>query len=89
MEVSFRQMSSSSLLGKLIIHSSLILVNTSILTTHPRLSQPRDVIRPIFGDEVADKSTQMWGLSEEGEVNGCYRDIGFKGLYNIMGEQFV
>ncbi|KAF8191347.1 hypothetical protein BJ912DRAFT_1022034 [Pholiota molesta] len=49
------------------------------------LSQPRDVIRPIFGDEVADKSIQMWGLNEEGEINGCYRDIGFKGLYNIMG----
>ncbi|KAF8903686.1 hypothetical protein CPB84DRAFT_1814587 [Gymnopilus junonius] len=49
------------------------------------LGDPRDSLRKLFGDEVADKSTQIWGLTEEGELSGCYRDIGFPGLYNIQG----
>ncbi|KDR78644.1 hypothetical protein GALMADRAFT_244116 [Galerina marginata CBS 339.88] len=45
----------------------------------------RHSLRKLFGDEVADKSTQIWGLTEEGELSGCYRDFGYEGLYNIQG----
>jgi len=28
----------------------------------------------------------IWGLNEEGELNGCFRDLGYQGLWYIMGE---
>ncbi|KAF4613741.1 hypothetical protein D9613_008103 [Agrocybe pediades] len=49
------------------------------------LGDSRQPLRKVFGDYVADNSIQLWGLTEEGELSGCYRDIGFPGLYNIMG----
>jgi hypothetical protein len=50
------------------------------------LSDSRKGIRDIFGDEVAEKMKPLWGLNEEGELNGCYRDLGYQGLWYIMGE---
>jgi len=49
------------------------------------LSDTRDGIRKVCGDEVADKIKPLWGLNEEGEINGCYRDLGYQGLWYIMG----
>jgi len=60
-------------------------VNADVVLFCTGLGDPRDSLQKIFGDEVADKSTQIWGLTEEGELSGCYRDIGFPGLYNIQG----
>ncbi|PPQ95455.1 hypothetical protein CVT26_008474 [Gymnopilus dilepis] len=60
-------------------------LNTDVVVFCTGLGNPRDSIRRIFGNAVADKSTQIWGLNEEGEISGCYRDIGFSGLYNIQG----
>ena len=51
-----------------------------------RLSDTREGVRKVCGDEVADKIKPLWGLDEEGEINGCYRDLGFQGLWYIMGE---
>ena len=35
---------------------------------------------------MADKMKPLWGVNEEGEINGCYRDLGYQGLWYIMGE---
>lgn len=51
-----------------------------------RLSDTREGVRKVCGDEVADKIKPLWGLNEEGEINGCYRDLGYQGLWYIMGE---
>ena len=51
-----------------------------------RLSDTRESVRKVCGNEVADKIKPLWGLNEEGEINGCYRDLGFQGLWYIMGE---
>ena len=51
-----------------------------------RLSDAREGVRKVCGDEVADKIKPLWGLDEEGELNGCYRDLGYQGLWYIMGE---
>ncbi|KAF8896687.1 hypothetical protein BD779DRAFT_1497248 [Infundibulicybe gibba] len=48
------------------------------------LADPRDAVREICGD-VADRCSPIWGLDEEGEVNGCWRDLGVKGLWSMMG----
>ena len=42
-------------------------------------------IRRICGDEVADKCKPLWGMDEEGEINGCWKDMGVPGLWYIMG----
>ncbi|CAA7267532.1 unnamed protein product [Cyclocybe aegerita] len=49
------------------------------------LADPRHTIRSVFGDEVADKSKPVWGINEEGEINGCWRDLGYKGMWYMMG----
>ena len=45
-------------------------------------------MRKLFGDEVANRAPDMWGLTEEGEFRGCFREVGSEGLYNMMGEIF-
>jgi len=49
------------------------------------LSDSRKGLSNVFGDEVAEKMKPLWGLNEEGEINGCYRDLGYQGLWYIMG----
>ena len=57
-----------------------------IINNIKRLSDTREGVRKVCGNEVADKIKPLWGLNEEGEINGCYRDLGFQGLWYIMGE---
>ncbi|KAL0574959.1 hypothetical protein V5O48_007004 [Marasmius crinis-equi] len=45
----------------------------------------RDFIRKICGDEIATKCKPVWGLNEEGEINGIYRDLGVPGMWYVMG----
>ncbi|KAF5359804.1 hypothetical protein D9756_003004 [Leucocoprinus leucothites] len=49
------------------------------------LGNARDGIREICGDTVADNCSPVWGMDEEGELNGCWRDMGFEGLWYMMG----
>ncbi|KXN87226.1 putative indole-3-pyruvate monooxygenase YUCCA8 [Leucoagaricus sp. SymC.cos] len=51
----------------------------------PALSNARDGIREICGDTVADNCSPVWGMDDEGELNGVWRDMGFKGLWYMMG----
>jgi len=41
--------------------------------------------REIFGDEVGDKLKPLFGLDEEGEVRGLWRDTGVPRLYQMFG----
>ncbi|KAJ7135908.1 hypothetical protein C8R44DRAFT_769283 [Mycena epipterygia] len=45
----------------------------------------RDNIRKVCGDKLADQCKPIWGLDEEGEVQGCWRDLGIPGLWYMMG----
>ncbi|KAF9568073.1 FAD/NAD(P)-binding domain-containing protein [Agrocybe pediades] len=49
------------------------------------LTNASEPLRRIFGDHVADNAIPLWGLTEEGELSGCFRDLGFPGLYGVMG----
>lgn len=46
----------------------------------------KDGIQTIVGEEVTNKCGDVWGLNEEGELNGVWRDLGVKGLWSVMGE---
>jgi hypothetical protein len=37
-------------------------------------------MRGLFGDAVIDQTTTVWGVDEEGEINGCYRPSGYPGV---------
>ncbi|KAF7362792.1 Flavin-binding monooxygenase [Mycena venus] len=45
----------------------------------------RDTMRGLFGDAVIDQTTTVWGVDEEGEINGCYRPSGYPGLWYAGG----
>jgi putative flavoprotein involved in K+ transport len=45
----------------------------------------RENLRPIVGDEVADRLSVVWGLDEEGEIRGLYRPSGHPWLWYIGG----
>ncbi|KAF9522147.1 hypothetical protein CPB83DRAFT_823118 [Crepidotus variabilis] len=49
------------------------------------LADPKYALRTIFGDELADRLPQVWGLNQEGEIKGVFKEIGPKGLYVMMG----
>ncbi|KAI0055332.1 FAD/NAD(P)-binding domain-containing protein [Artomyces pyxidatus] len=45
----------------------------------------RDPLRAILGDAVGDKLKPIWGLNDEGEINGAWRDMGVPRVYVMMG----
>ncbi|KZT09319.1 FAD/NAD-binding domain-containing protein [Laetiporus sulphureus 93-53] len=45
----------------------------------------RNSIRSVCGDEVADTCNPIWGLDQEGEIQGVWRDLGVPGLWYMMG----
>ncbi|KAL4247718.1 hypothetical protein ABKN59_008249 [Abortiporus biennis] len=45
----------------------------------------KEPVRQIVGDELSKQIPPIWGLDEEGEVNGCYRELGIPGLWYMMG----
>jgi len=60
-------------------------VTPSLLLQDDRLGEFKGPIRQVCGDKVADNCKEIWGLNEEGELNGCWRDLGFHGLWYMMG----
>ncbi|GJF00330.1 NAD(P)/FAD-dependent oxidoreductase [Phanerochaete sordida] len=46
----------------------------------------REMYRRVFGEDVIDKTSDVWGLDEEVELQGCYRPTGNPGLWYAMGD---
>jgi hypothetical protein len=44
-----------------------------------------DSMREICGDEVASKVGPVWGMDEEGQLQGVFRHSGHDGLWFGMG----
>ncbi|KAF7350597.1 Flavin-binding monooxygenase [Mycena sanguinolenta] len=63
--------------------SSLEIDAVVFATSHQSM---RDTMRGLFGDAVMDQTSVVWGVDEEGELNGCYRPSGYPGLWNAAGE---
>ncbi|KAH9484751.1 Indole-3-pyruvate monooxygenase YUCCA1 [Psilocybe cubensis] len=45
---------------------------------------PIDHIRQVCGEEVANKCRPIWGLNDEGEINGAWRNLGVVNLWYMM-----
>ncbi|KAJ6608145.1 hypothetical protein B0H10DRAFT_2227167 [Mycena sp. CBHHK59/15] len=43
-------------------------------------------MRGLFGDSVIDQTSVVWGVDEEGELNGCYCPSGHPGLWYAAGD---
>lgn len=52
------------------------------------LGDARDTVREICGDSIASRCTSIWGLDNEGELNGCFKEFGVPRLWYVSGEQF-
>ncbi|KAF8900200.1 hypothetical protein CPB85DRAFT_1326180 [Mucidula mucida] len=46
---------------------------------------PKEIIRHVCGGDVADQCKPICGLNEEGEVRGCWGDLGISGLWYMTG----
>ncbi|KAJ7689660.1 FAD/NAD-P-binding domain-containing protein [Mycena rosella] len=46
----------------------------------------RDTMRGLFGDAIMDQTSVVWGIDEEGELNGCYCASGHPGLWYAAGD---
>lgn len=40
------------------------------------LGNLRDIVRQMFGDKVADKAGDCWGVDDEGEIKGAFKPLG-------------
>ncbi|KAF7378296.1 Flavin-containing monooxygenase [Mycena sanguinolenta] len=49
------------------------------------LGDARNGVRKVCGDAVGDKCKPIWGLNDEGEINGAWRDLGVPGLWYMTG----
>jgi hypothetical protein len=49
---------------------------------------PREPIREVIGDEIGSKIKPIWGLDEEKELRGVWRDLGIPHLWTMMGVWF-
>lgn len=74
-----RQTLSSSPLGKYSLHLDIEL--EAYLTMLSRYGGPCDSLRDVCGVQVTDKVKLTWGLTEEGEVSGIWRDSGHDGVW--------
>lgn len=45
----------------------------------------RPQTRTIFGDKVADKTKDVWGFDEEGEIRTLWRKSGHPGFWYMGG----
>ncbi|KAJ7128740.1 FAD/NAD(P)-binding domain-containing protein [Mycena epipterygia] len=45
----------------------------------------RDTLRGLFGAATIDQTSVVWGIDEEGELNGSYRPSGHPGLWYAAG----
>ncbi|KAH8092245.1 hypothetical protein BXZ70DRAFT_465945 [Cristinia sonorae] len=60
-------------------------INADVILFATGFGDQRDAIRPIVGDAVADKMPKIWGLNDEGELNGVWRELGTDGLWYMIG----
>ncbi len=40
----------------------------------------RDTIKGMFGEAIMERTSQIWDLDEEGELNGCFKPSGYPGV---------
>ena len=40
----------------------------------------REIHMELFGEDVIGRTEKVWGLDEEGEINGSYRPCGYPGV---------
>ncbi|EAU90062.2 hypothetical protein CC1G_08335 [Coprinopsis cinerea okayama7 len=45
----------------------------------------RERLRHLLGDDLAARFTGLWGLDEEGEIIGAWRDVGIERLWCMRG----
>ncbi|KAK0240273.1 hypothetical protein EDD85DRAFT_824912 [Armillaria nabsnona] len=49
------------------------------------LGDIRNGVVSLCGDDVGRRCGRIWGMDEEGEINGIWREPGIRGLWPVMG----
>lgn len=61
--------------GLLFADSSHLKADVLVLATG-FLANFRDIVCQIFGDKVADRAGDCWGVDDEGEIKGAFKPLG-------------
>ncbi|GJE96957.1 NAD(P)/FAD-dependent oxidoreductase [Phanerochaete sordida] len=48
----------------------------------------RSVNKRTFGEDIIDRTSEVWGFDEECEIQGCFRPTGHPGLWYAVGDFF-
>jgi hypothetical protein len=51
----------------------------------PSYGDPKEPMRKIISDELVNRCKKVWGLDEEMELSGVWRDLGVPHLWVMMG----
>ncbi|OKL55661.1 hypothetical protein UA08_08967 [Talaromyces atroroseus] len=49
------------------------------------LANMGDIVRKLFGDQVANRAGDCWGVDSEGEIKGAFKPTGQPGLWYMAG----
>jgi cation diffusion facilitator CzcD-associated flavoprotein CzcO len=60
-------------------------IDADIVVLATGFSSMRDRARTLFGDSVADRCSEVWGLDDEGEIRGLYRPSGHPNFWFMGG----
>ncbi|KAK0482195.1 hypothetical protein IW261DRAFT_1417804 [Armillaria novae-zelandiae] len=44
----------------------------------------RDTLKDVFGEAITERTGPIWGLDEEGELNGCFKPSGHPGFTLLL-----
>jgi len=69
--------------GALLRDGNIVLADALILATGYRSQQ--ELVRMIFGDDVADRVGPIWGFDEEGELRNMWKRTDQEGLWFTAG----
>jgi len=67
------------------VHVIHVLYMVHLCNFNLRLDDSGLIIRQICGDKIADSCKHVWDIDEDGEFSGCWRDLGFPGLWYMTG----
>ncbi|RXW25485.1 hypothetical protein EST38_g327 [Candolleomyces aberdarensis] len=60
-------------------------LNADVVVFCTGLGDGRSALARVLERDVIEKCPPLWGLTNEGEVRGCYKEIGSKNLWSMMG----
>ncbi|KAH7914109.1 hypothetical protein BJ138DRAFT_1144421 [Hygrophoropsis aurantiaca] len=60
-------------------------IDAEVVVFATGFGDPRDAYRELLPEAIGSNLPKIWGLDKEGELYGAWREVGFAGLWCMMG----